>query len=58
MGKFQNFMPLKLVLKYITTMYQDKLNAHKENKFMRDQDMAAYIYNYYLQQFGYTKVTE
>ena len=51
-------MPLKLVLKYITTMYQDKLNAHKENKFMRDQDMAAYIYNYYLQQFGYTKVTE
>lgn len=39
-------------------MYQDKINAHKENKFIRDQDMSAFIYNYYLQQFGYTKVTE
>ncbi|CAD8062414.1 unnamed protein product [Paramecium sonneborni] len=58
MGKFTNFLPLKLVLKMITTFYLEKITNQKENKLLRDQDMSAYIYNYYLQQFGYTKVTE
>ncbi|CAD8155780.1 unnamed protein product [Paramecium octaurelia] len=58
MGKFSNFLPLKLVLKMISTFYFEKITNQKENKLLRDQDMSAYIYNYYLQQFGYTKVTE
>ncbi|CAD8159644.1 unnamed protein product [Paramecium octaurelia] len=57
-GKFNNYLPLKLVLKMISTFYLEKIANQKENKLLRDQDMAAYIYNYYLQQFGYTKVTE
>ncbi|CAD8065344.1 unnamed protein product [Paramecium sonneborni] len=58
MGKFSNYLPLKLVLKMITTFYFEKISNQKENKQLRDQDMSAYIYNYYLQQFGYTKITE
>ncbi|CAD8047750.1 unnamed protein product [Paramecium primaurelia] len=58
MQKFNNFMPIKLVLKYITTLYNEKLQSQKEYKQIRDQDMGSYIYNYYLQQFGFTKVTE
>ncbi|CAD8147679.1 unnamed protein product [Paramecium octaurelia] len=58
MGKFSNYLPLKLVLKMITTFYFEKISNQKENKQLRDQDMSSYIYNYYLQQFGYTKVTE
>ncbi|CAD8055296.1 unnamed protein product [Paramecium primaurelia] len=57
-GKFNNYLPLKLVLKMISTFYLEKIANQKENKLLRDQDMSAYIYNYYLQQFGYTKVTE
>ncbi|CAK94800.1 unnamed protein product (macronuclear) [Paramecium tetraurelia] len=57
-GQIQNTIPIKLVLKYITTLYQEKLQSQKENKLLKDQDMASFIYNYYLKQFGYTKVTE
>ncbi|CAK88359.1 unnamed protein product (macronuclear) [Paramecium tetraurelia] len=58
MQKFNNYMPVKLVLKYITTLYNEKLQSQKEYKQIKDQDMGSYIYNYYLQQFGFTKVTE
>ncbi|CAD8147681.1 unnamed protein product [Paramecium octaurelia] len=58
MTKFTNFLPLKAVLKYITTLYFDKIHNQKEQKQLKDQDMSAFIYNYYMQQFGYTKVTE
>ncbi|CAD8139028.1 unnamed protein product [Paramecium pentaurelia] len=58
LGQIQNTIPIKLVLKYITTLYQEKLQSQKENKLLKDQDMASFIYNYYLKQFGYTKVTE
>ncbi|CAD8157084.1 unnamed protein product [Paramecium pentaurelia] len=57
-SKFTNYMPIKLVLKFIFTIYQDKIYNQRENKLLRDQDMASYIYNYFLQQFGYTKITE
>ncbi|CAD8054770.1 unnamed protein product [Paramecium sonneborni] len=57
-GQISNVIPIKLILKYITTLYQEKLQSQKENKLLKDQDMASFIYNYYLKQFGYTKVTE
>ncbi|CAD8063325.1 unnamed protein product [Paramecium primaurelia] len=56
--KIKHFMPLKLLLKQITVIYQDRIQQQKDNQAFKDQDMASFVYSYFLQQFGIKKIAE
>lgn len=56
--KLKNFMPIKLLLKQISLIYNDRINSQKENAPIKEQDMASFVYYYFLNQFGISKIAE
>ena len=57
-NKMKDIMPLKIILKGITSFYNEKLAAGKENLIVREQDMPTFIYNTFLHTYGLPKFAE
>ena len=55
---FKNFMSLKLILKTIYQLYEEKLNFSKENIIIREQEMQIFVFNTMLNKYGIKKVAE
>ena len=55
MNKTKEFMPLKIILKGITSFYAEKLAASKDSLLIREQDMLTFVYNTFLNTYGLPK---
>ena len=58
MAKFKNFMPMKMVLKQIHTLYNERINQAKENSGLKEEEFFVFIYKYFLNNFGFRKIAE
>lgn len=58
MGKFHNFMHIKLILKQIHMIYFERITQMKENPFIKEQDFASYTYGFFLSIFGLKKIAD
>ena len=58
MSKFKNFMPLKLVLRQINQLYEDRIKFSKESATAKEEELSCFIYNLYLNNFGFKKIAE
>ncbi|CAD8126163.1 unnamed protein product [Paramecium sonneborni] len=56
--KIKHFMPLKLLIKQINVIYADRIAQQKENSNIKEQDLASFVYSYFLSQFGIKKIAE
>ncbi|CAD8105161.1 unnamed protein product [Paramecium primaurelia] len=56
--KIKHFMPLKLLIKQINVIYADRISQQKENSNIKEQDLASFVYSYFLSQFGIKKIAE
>ena len=58
LAKFKNFMPMKMVLKQIHTLYNERINQAKENSGLKEEEFFVFIYKYFLNNFGFRKIAE
>lgn len=58
MSQFKNFMPLKMILKQINSLYDERLKFSRENPLIRDEELSCFVYNTYLNLFGFKKIAE
>jgi hypothetical protein len=58
MSKFKNFMFLKLILKQIQMLYNERIIQGKENSFIKEQNMASFGYTVLHSQFGLKKIAD
>lgn len=56
--KMRDLIPLKKILKSITSFLIDKIAASQENAVIRDQDMATFIYTSFVNTYGAAKFAE
>jgi hypothetical protein len=56
--QFKNPMPLKALLKTITTIYTDKIKDARKLTDTKKQDFDEYVYDYYMQVFGIKEIGE
>ena len=56
--QFKNPMPLKALLKTITTIYTDKIKDSRKLTDTKKQDFDEYVYDYYMQVFGIKEIGE
>ena len=56
--QFKNPMPLKTVLKTISTIYSEKIKDTKKSSELKKQDFDEYVYDYYMQVFGIKEIGE
>ena len=58
MSKFKNFMPLKMVLRQINQIYDERIKWSKESVVVKEEELNNFVYNLYLNNFGFKKIAE
>lgn len=58
MSKFKNFMPLKMVLRQINQIYEERIKWSKESVVVKEEELNCFVYNLYLNNFGFKKIAE
>ena len=53
-----NFWPLRNILKTITQIYDEKIRFGKDNQVAKDLEMQIFIFNNFLNRFGFKTVAE
>ena len=54
----KSFIPLKMVLKSVTSFYADKIAGGRDNAIVREQDMMTFVYSTFLNTYGLSKFAE
>ena len=54
----KNSQPLRNVMKLITLMYDEKLALAKETPLIKEQEMPIFVFNHFLNKYGFKKVAE
>lgn len=58
MSQFKNFMPVKMILKQINSIYEERLRLSTENAVIKDEELCCFTYNMFLNTFGFKKIAE
>lgn len=58
MSQFKNFMPLKMVLKQINSIYEERVRLSRESTVVKEEELSCFIFNMFLNLFGFKKIAE
>jgi len=54
-SKLKSNLPLKSILKQLTSFYYDKIHHGKENPMLKEQDLGTFVHKQFINTYGFQK---